>query len=109
MSSFIQVNTTIDTQEGAKKIADTLIGKRLAACVQLSGPITSTYWWQGQIETAQEWICTAKTRQDLYDAVEQAIRSVHSYAEPEILATPILAGSHGYLNWIVEETTKQMP
>ena len=55
MSSFIQVSTTINTQEGAKKIADTLIEKRLVACVQISGLITSTYWWQGLIEVAQEW------------------------------------------------------
>ena len=106
MPIFIQITTTIDTQENAKKIADTLVEKRLAACVQISGPITSTYWWQGQIEMAQEWVCTAKTRQDLYAAVEQAILEMHSYAEPEILATPILAGSQGYLNWISQETTK---
>jgi periplasmic divalent cation tolerance protein len=106
MSNFIQVNTTIDTQEGAKKIADTLIERRLAACVQISGPITSTYWWQGQIEVAQEWLCTAKTRQDLYAAVEQAIREVHAYEEPEILVTPVLTGSQGYLNWIAQETTE---
>ena len=105
MSSFIQVNTTIDTQEGARRIASMLVEKRLAACVQVSGPITSTYWWQGRIEVAQEWVCTAKTRQDLYDAVEQAIRDVHSYEEPEILASPILAGSKGYLGWVAQETT----
>jgi periplasmic divalent cation tolerance protein len=104
MPNFIQVGTTIDSQEGAKKIADTLVEKRLAACVQISGPITSTYWWQGQIETAQEWICTAKTQQDLYDAVEQAIRAVHSYETPEIIATPIVAGSQSYLDWIRDET-----
>jgi periplasmic divalent cation tolerance protein len=107
MLSFIQIHTTIDTQEGAKKIADTLVEKRLAACVQVSGPITSTYWWQGQIEVAQEWVCTAKTRQNLYDAVEQAIREVHSYDEPEILATPLLAGSQGYLNWVAQETHEE--
>lgn len=106
MSIFIQVNTTIDTREGAKKIADTLVEKRLAACVQVSGPITSTYWWQGQIKVAQEWVCTAKTQQGLYEAVEQAIRDVHSYEEPEILATPILAASQGYLSWVAQETMK---
>jgi periplasmic divalent cation tolerance protein len=106
MPTFIQISTAIDTQEGAKKIADTLVEKRLAASVQVSGPITSTYWWQGQIEVAQEWVCTAKTRQDLYDAVEQAIRDLHSNVEPEILATPILAGSQGYLSWIARETAK---
>jgi periplasmic divalent cation tolerance protein len=106
MPTFIQITTTTDTQESAKKIADTLVEKRLAACVQISGPITSTYWWQNQIEVTQEWICTAKTRQDLYNAVEQAIRDVHSYVEPEILATPILAGSQGYLSWVAQETVK---
>jgi periplasmic divalent cation tolerance protein len=106
MSSFIQVSTTIDTQEGAKKIADALVEKRLAACVHVSGPITSTYWWQGQVEMAQEWVCIAKTRQDLYNAIEQAIRDVHSYDEPEILATPILTGSQGYLRWVAQETTQ---
>jgi periplasmic divalent cation tolerance protein len=107
MSNFIQVSTTVDTNEEAKKIANTLVEKRLAACVQISGPITSTYWWQGQVQTTQEWICTAKTRQVLYDLVEQAIRNVHSYDEPEILAIPILAGSQGYLDWIASETTQE--
>jgi len=104
MSPFIQVDTTIDTPEGAQSIADTLVEKRLAACVQISGPITSTYWWQDQIETAQEWVCTAKTQQDLYDAVEQAIRAVHSYETPEIIATPIVAGNQSYLDWVRDET-----
>ena len=104
MSPFIQVSTTIDTQEGAQKIANTLVEKRLAACVQISGPITSTYWWQGQIETAQEWVCTAKTQQNLYGAVEQAIRAVHAYETPEIIATPIVGGSQSYLDWMRNET-----
>jgi periplasmic divalent cation tolerance protein len=55
---------------------------------------------------AQEWVCIAKTRQDLYDAIKQAIRDVHSYDEPEILATSILAGSQGYLTWVAQETTQ---
>ncbi len=66
MNEFIEVHTTIDTREGAQKIADTLVSKRLAACVQISGPISSTYWWDGKMEQAQEWVCTAKTRKDLY-------------------------------------------
>src|SRR5579875_655215 len=83
---FVEVRTTIDTKEGAQKIAETLVSKRLAACVQVGGPITSTYWWQGKIEVAEEWICTVKTRRELYEKIEQAIREVHSYDEPEILA-----------------------
>ncbi len=101
---FVEVRTTIDTKEGAQKIAETLVSKRLAACVQVGGPITSTYWWQGKIEVAEEWICTVKTRRELYEKLEQAIREVHSYDEPEILATLIVAGSSGYLNWLLSET-----
>lgn len=104
MPEYIEVRTTIDTLEDAQKIADTLVGKRLAACVQILGPIISTYWWQGQIERAQEWVCSIKTRQDLYSQVEQEIREMHPYDEPEIIATAIVKGSQGYLQWIDNET-----
>ncbi|MGB8344912.1 MAG: divalent-cation tolerance protein CutA [Ktedonobacteraceae bacterium] len=107
MTNFIQVTTAIDSEDGARKIADTLVSRRLAACVHIVGPITSVYWWQRKLETAREWVCIAKTRQELYDAVEAAIREVHPYDEPEILATPILAGSRGYLEWIAAETMGQ--
>ena len=107
MAEFIEIRTTIDSVEAAQMIAQTLVKKRLAACVQVSGPLTSTYWWQGTIEQAQEWICTAKTRRELYPAVEQVIREVHSYDEPEIIATPIVEGSRGYLDWINREAGGQ--
>ena len=107
MTNFIQVTTAIDSEDGARKIADTLVSRRLAACVHIVGPITSVYWWQRKLETAREWVCIAKTRQELYDAVEAAIREVHPYDEPEILSTPILAGSRGYLEWIAAETMGQ--
>lgn len=102
--AFIEVRTTIDTKEGAQKIAEALVVKRLAACVQVGGPITSTYWWQGKVEVAEEWICSAKTRRGLYEALEQAIREIHTYDEPEIIATLIVTGSSGYLNWLLQET-----
>ncbi len=105
MTDFIEVHTTIDSSEAAQKIAEAVVGKRLAACVQVSGPITSTYWWQGKMEQAQEWLCTAKTRRALYPELEQAIREVHTYEEPEILAKEIVEGSTGYLDWIKRETT----
>lgn len=104
MIDFIQVSTAIDSQEGAQKIAHTLVSRRLAACVHVAGPISSTYWWQGRMETAQEWTCTAKTRKELYSAVEQAIREVHPYEVADILAIPVLAGSQSYLDWIASET-----
>ena len=61
------------------------MAQRLAACVQVSGPITSTYRWKGAVETSQEWQCWAKSRRELYGPIEQAIRGLHPYEEPEIL------------------------
>ena len=106
MAEFIQVMTTIDSKEGAQKIAEALVAKRLAACVQVAGPITSTYWWQGEMEIAQEWLCIAKTRSELYERVEQAIGEIHPYDTPEIVVLPLITGNKGYLDWIIGETTK---
>jgi periplasmic divalent cation tolerance protein len=104
VSEFILVTTSIDSQEGAQRIAEALVKARLAACVHVAGPITSTYWWEGKVETATEWTCSIKTRKELYADLEQAIRSVHPYDVPEIIAVPICAGSQSYLDWIVQET-----
>ncbi len=104
MVDFIVVQTAIDSPEAAQKIADAVVSQRLAACCWVSGPITSTYWWQDKIEQAQEWVCTMKTRQDLYGQLEKAIKANHSYDVPEIIATPVLAGNKDYLNWITSET-----
>ena len=90
MPDYIQVVTTTEKQEDAQRIGRALVEGRLAACVQLVGPITSTYRWQGKIETAQEWQCWAKSRRELYDQIEQAIRRIHPYEVPEILAIPDL-------------------
>lgn len=106
MPEYIQVVTTTERQEDAQQIARALVEERLAACVQVVGPITSTYRWQGQIETAQEWQCWAKSRRELYDQIEQTIRRLHSYEVPEILAIPVLAGSASYLAWVDDETRK---
>jgi periplasmic divalent cation tolerance protein len=103
MSDYIQVVTTAGTRDDAQRIARALVEERLAACVQIVGPVGSTYRWKGQIETGEEWQCWAKTRQSLYERVEQAIRRLHPYEVPEILALPILAGSAGYLAWLDEE------
>ena len=103
MTEAIQVVTTAATKAAAQAIATAVVARRLAACAQLIGPITSTYWWQGQIETAEEWLCVMKSRQDLYEALEQAIRQVHPYEVPEILAIPVVLGSQDYLEWMDRE------
>lgn len=103
MSDCIQVVTTTATEDEARRIARALVERRLAACVQVSGPIESTYWWQGQIETGREWRLTAKSRSDLFAALEEAIRELHSYSVPEILATPVESGGAAYLEWMNRE------
>jgi len=103
MTEAIQVATTTGNQEDARRIADALIDRRLAACVQISGPIESRYRWQGKIECDEEWLLTAKSRLNFYQRVETTIRELHPYDEPEILATPVVAGSEGYLRWLDAE------
>ena len=101
-SEYLQVLTTTRTEQEAGKIAAALIERRQAACVQISGPITSIYRWRGAIENAQEWHCLAKTAASHWDAVEATIRELHPYGEPEIVATPIVAAAAGYRRWIDE-------
>jgi periplasmic divalent cation tolerance protein len=100
MTDHLQVLTTIDSEEAAERIAAALVERRLAACVQVLGPIASTYRWQGEVERAREWMCVAKTTAARYPEVEAAIRELHPYDEPEIVATPIVAASPGYLAWL---------
>jgi periplasmic divalent cation tolerance protein len=105
MPEFVQVLTTTDARELAETIGRALVERRLAACVQIAGPVKSTYRWRDKIETAEEWQCWIKTTLDRFAAVEQAIREIHSYTVPEIIATPIVAGSADYLKWLGQETT----
>ncbi len=104
METFIQVMTATDKREDAERIARSLVERRLAGCVQIVGPVTSVYRWQGKIETAGEWLCLIKSRAELYGAIERAIAALHPYQVPEILALPVTAGSGAYLAWLRDET-----
>ena len=105
MGGHVQILTTAGSEEEAGRIAAMLVERRLAACVQVVGPIVSRYRWQGEVEEEREWQCLAKTTRMAYEEVEAAIRELHSYDEPEIVATPILVGSAGYLAWIEENVS----
>lgn len=100
----LHVVTTTEHEEDALTIGHLLIERRLAACVQVVGPVTSVFRWQGAVEQGQEWQCWIKTRAAKYGAVEAAIRQRHPYDEPEVIAMPITAGSQSYLKWLAEET-----
>jgi periplasmic divalent cation tolerance protein len=100
MSDYIQVITTTETKIAAQAIANAVVEKRLAGCVQIVGPITSTYWWQEKIETVEEWLCVIKSKRELYEELEKTILTVHPYEVPEILALPVIEGSRSYLEWL---------
>jgi periplasmic divalent cation tolerance protein len=102
MAEYLQIQTTAGSEEEAERIGAALVERRLAACVQVLGPIASRYHWQGEVETAREWMCVAKTEASRYPEAEAAIGELHSYEEPEIVATPIVAGSKGYLKWLTD-------
>jgi periplasmic divalent cation tolerance protein len=100
MNDLLQVYTTLPSQEQANDLARRLVDARHAACVQVLGPVQSTYRWEGQVEQAHEWLLAAKTTAAAYAALEQAIREAHPYQVPEILAVPVAAGNAAYLDWV---------
>ena len=104
---FLQVQTTTDSRPEAMELARAAVQARLAACAQVAGPIASTFWWEGGIERAEEWLVMLKLPADRFSELAAFITERHSYDEPEIVALPILAGSATYLSWIREETLQR--
>jgi len=103
---YLQVFMTTSSKEEAEKIARKLVEERLAACIQIIGPIKSYYWWKGAIEESEEWLCIVKTKMHLYEKLESMIKSMHSYQVPEIVVLPIIKGNESYLKWMDEELGK---
>ena len=101
---FLQVQTTTDSRAEAVELAQAAVEARLAACAQVAGPIASTYWWEDALERAEEWLIMLKLPANRYQQLADFLTERHSYDEPEIIATPIVAGSPAYLSWIEEET-----
>jgi periplasmic divalent cation tolerance protein len=79
---------------------------RLAACGQLLGPVSSTYWWKGRIESADEWLCVFKTTANRAEALEQWIIETHPYEVPEVVTIELNAVSKAYGEWIEDETSE---
>jgi periplasmic divalent cation tolerance protein len=99
------VLVTTFSQEVGRQIANILIEKKLAACVNIVSPVNSIYTWEGNVNEDQEALPVIKTRSDLFESrLIPAIRENHPYDVPEIIALPILMGCQGYLNWIEEAT-----
>lgn len=106
MSAFVQITTTTATRDDAERIASELIARRLAGCVQVSGPIRSIYRWQGAVETAEEWLCTIKTTEERMNAVLNCVKELHTYEVPEVIAIPIVGGNEAYLRWLAEQVAE---
>ena len=100
VEKFVQTVTTTARRADARRIGRALVDRRLAACVQIVGPIESIYRWQGKVATTREWLCLVKTTRARYTQVAAAIEALHPYDTPEIIALPIAAGSRRYLDWL---------
>ncbi|GAA1630844.1 divalent-cation tolerance protein CutA [Nonomuraea maheshkhaliensis] len=106
VKGFMQVMTTVPSAEEGAALAHSITSQRLAAGVQIIGPIRSLYWWRGALRDEQEWQLVIKTTHALLVALEHHIKTNHSYETPEIIATEIAAGSADYLDWISAETQR---
>jgi len=96
------VLTTTGSQEEARKIAHGLVERRLAACVNILGPMESVYRWQGKVEAAPEFLLVIKTTASAFARVRDAIQELHSYDVPECVMLNIEDGSEAYLTWLGE-------
>lgn len=109
MTDKIVVLATCGSEEEARKLAAILIEKHLAACVNITAPITSVYRWKGVVEESREWLLIVKSRRERFDQLRLALESAHSYELPEVLAIPVLDGSPNYLAWVDGETGCETP
>ncbi|MFG2889200.1 divalent-cation tolerance protein CutA [Streptomyces sp. NPDC048248] len=102
---FLTVMTTIDSELKAERLARGAIEGGLAACAQISAPVTSVFRWENAVETTQEWQVLFKTAAPRYEALEAYLLTAHDYDTPEIIATPVTRGSAEYLAWVAKETS----
>ena len=105
MTDKILVHTTCSSEDEALRIAGRLVELRLAACVAITPGVRSIYRWKGAREQSTECALALKTRRDLFPAVADELRKLHSYEVPELVAVPIVDGGADYLAWIDESLT----
>jgi len=103
-STKLLVLTNLPDRAAAEKLADTLIEKKLAACVNILAPCRSVYRWKDAVQHDEEHPMLIKTTAERYAALEQAVRAGHPYELPEIIAMPIERGLPAYLEWVAAET-----
>ena len=102
----LMIATTFDNFESAKSVATAIIKAKVAACIQISRPVTSVYWWDGAVETADEHVMHIKTMDRYFDEVKKMIKNMHDYEVPEIIALEISDIDEDYEKWM-HETLKR--
>lgn len=102
-SSVVLVTISVPDAEVGDRIADALVEQHLAACVKRSGPVRSTYRWEGAVQRDDEWLLGCVTVHDRVAALAVAVRALHPYDVPEVVATPVVAGDADYLDWVAAE------
>jgi periplasmic divalent cation tolerance protein len=107
MNEVLLVITNLPDRAAAERIAETLVTERAAACVNIMAECTSIYRWQGKTEHASEVPLLIKTTRTAYPQLESALRKLHPYEVPEIIALPVSAGLPEYLNWVAQETSSK--
>lgn len=101
---YVQIQTTHDDRDRLIELIQSLLVDRLIACGKVLGPIVSQYWWEGKIETAQEWLALCNTTEELSQRTIEAIRDKHPYDVPEIVVTELPDGLLAYMEWMGEVT-----
>jgi periplasmic divalent cation tolerance protein len=97
---FIFVSITSPTRENAEKVASELVIRKLAACAQVSGSITSFFWWEGKVDKTDEYFIFVKTENRYLPSIRDVLTELHPYQVPELIALPIIGGGKDYLQWL---------
>jgi len=100
LSPYTLVVMTVPNKEEGEKIVHRLLQERLIACANITGPVSSLFWWKEKIDKANEFLVFMKSHKKLFDKLCERVREMHSYDVPEILATPITKGLPSYLDWL---------
>jgi periplasmic divalent cation tolerance protein len=104
---LVIVVTTVASHDDAERIAHELINSNLAACVQIDGPVSSHYHWDGTVQTSTEYRLTLKTNSGSWQTLKEQLTLLHPYDEPEILMFPVTDTTEGYLEWVNQHTLRR--
>lgn len=99
-AALVEAHISVPDTESAQRIADDLVARQLAACVQILGPMTSVYTWQGEVHRTQEWLLLVKTTDEAFPRLAEVVSAQHRYDVPEIIAVPVSHALGEYATWV---------